>query len=76
MLRDICLAPAGGEPPGEVAMMDAYIFEAGWLFFVAWSLIVAVAVILAFGKDLLPSKSQVKPQAAAGGDRPVHPFVH
>lgn len=56
-------------------MIDAYIFEAGWLFFVAWSVIVAVAVILAFGKDVRLVKA-LKSRRRAAGDQPANPMVH
>jgi hypothetical protein len=57
------------------AMIDAYIFEAGWLFFVAWSVIVAVAVILAFGKDVRLAQA-LKSRRRASGDEPANPLAH
>jgi len=36
-------------------MSDSYLLEAGWWFFAAWSVIVAVVSVAAFGRDLLPS---------------------
>jgi hypothetical protein len=34
---------------------DSYVFDAGWLFFAAWSIIVAVVSVAAFRRDLFPS---------------------
>jgi len=31
----------------------AYLFDAGWLFFAAWSLILLTIFVIAFGEDLL-----------------------
>jgi len=48
-------------------MSDSYLFDIGWLFFAAWSIIVAVFSLTAFGKDILPShhsaESPQKPPA-------------
>jgi hypothetical protein len=33
---------------------DTFLFNAGWLFFAAWSAVVAAVSIAAFGRDLLP----------------------
>jgi hypothetical protein len=38
-------------------MSDWYLFDAGWFFFVAWSVVVAVVSVTAFGSDFFPSKS-------------------
>jgi hypothetical protein len=34
-------------------MAEAFIFNAGWLFFVAWGLVLAAISVIAFGRDLL-----------------------
>jgi hypothetical protein len=34
---------------------QAYLIEAGWIFFGAWGMVLLVLVVLAFGRDLLPS---------------------
>jgi hypothetical protein len=52
-------------------MLVSYLFEAGWMFFAAWSAIVAAAVIAAFGEDLLPSRSSQK-WAAQESPSPAH----
>ncbi len=36
---------------------DAYLFDAGWLFFAGWGLIL-VALMIAFGEDLIPSPAR------------------
>ncbi len=52
---------------------DAYVFEAGWLFFAAWSAIVAGVSLAAFGRDLIPSRAQIdatqKDRAPEGAQR-------
>lgn len=57
-------------------MIESYILEAGWMFFLAWSVLVAVAVVLAFGNDMFPSKSRAKSRRVVTGDRSVHPLIH
>jgi len=39
-------------------MSDSFLSDAGWLFFAAWSVVVGAMGILAFGRDLLPSKAR------------------
>jgi hypothetical protein len=39
-------------------MKDSYLFDAGWLFFAAWSVIVAVVSVAAFGRDFFPRTAQ------------------
>jgi hypothetical protein len=36
-----------------MSVLDSYLFEIGWLFFAAWSVIVAVFLFAAFGRDFL-----------------------
>ena len=33
---------------------DAYLFDAGWLFFAGWSLVLLALSLIAFGEDLVP----------------------
>ena len=40
-------------------MSDSILSNAGWLFFAAYSAIVAVVNWAAFGRDVLPAKAQV-----------------
>jgi hypothetical protein len=35
-------------------MNDSYLFDAGWFFFAAWSVIVAAVSVAAFGRDIFP----------------------
>ena len=35
-------------------MSDSYLLDAGWLFFAAWSVVVIVVSVKAFGSDLFP----------------------
>ena len=44
-----------------LAMRESYLFDAGWLFFAAWSVIVAAVSLAAFGRDFFPSSVQSKP---------------
>jgi hypothetical protein len=37
-------------------MSDSYLLYAGWIFFAAWSVVVGVVTIKAFGPDLFPSR--------------------
>lgn len=37
---------------------DAYLFDAGWLFFAGWSLVLVALSLIAFGKDLIPSPAR------------------
>jgi len=36
-------------------MSDSYLFDVGWVFFAAWSALVFVVSMAAFGRDLFPS---------------------
>ena len=40
-------------------LTDLFLADAGWLFFAAWSAVVTVVSIIAFGRDLLPWKAQL-----------------
>jgi len=37
---------------------DAYLFDAGWLFFAGWCLVLVALSLIAFGKDLIPSPAR------------------
>ncbi|HEY4904584.1 MAG TPA: hypothetical protein VIH89_14015 [Candidatus Sulfotelmatobacter sp.] len=37
----------------------SYLFDAGWLFFAVWSLVLLTFFVIAFGEDLL-SESQLR----------------
>lgn len=37
---------------------ESYLFDASWIFFAGWSLVVLALGVVAFGKDLLPARSR------------------
>jgi len=40
---------------------DSFLFDAGWIFFAAWSVVVAVVSVTAFGRDFFPSRARLEP---------------
>ncbi len=36
-------------------MSDSYLFDIGWVFFTAWSALVFIVSLAAFGQDLFPT---------------------
>ena len=42
-------------------LSDWFLSDAGWLFFAAWSAVVAAVSLSAFGRDLLPSRLRLEP---------------
>jgi len=44
-------------------MMSDYLFDAGWIFFAAWSAVVALVGWIAFAGDLIPSKAHLRQEA-------------
>lgn len=44
-----------------MTLTDSFLSNAGWLFFGAWSVVVAAVSIIAFGHDLLPRRSHLNP---------------
>ena len=34
-------------------MAEAFIFDAGWLFFIAWGMVLAAVSVIAFGQEIL-----------------------
>jgi hypothetical protein len=53
-------------------MNDSYrfLFDAGWLFFAAWTLVIGAVSLTAFRNDLFPAR---KPIEAADSARPPKP---
>jgi hypothetical protein len=51
-------------------MSDSYLFDVGWIFFAAWTAIVAVISLAAFGKDLLPSQAPLEPLQSTRQSKP------
>lgn len=41
-------------------MSDTYLFDAGWLFFAGWSLVLVALGLIAFGKELVPAPAPKK----------------
>lgn len=41
-----------------MSVVDSYIVEIGWLFFAAWSVIVAVFLVAAFGREFFAALSE------------------
>jgi len=39
-----------------MSIVDSYLFEAGWLFFAFWTVILGVVSVTAFRRDLFPSR--------------------
>ena len=35
---------------------QAFIFDAGWIFFAAWGMVLAAVTVIAFGRDILGFK--------------------
>jgi len=51
-------------------MSDSYLFDVGWVFFAAWSALVFVVSMAAFGQDLFPSLARSgRAQGAASPNR-------
>jgi len=56
-------------------MMDSLFSNAAWLFFVAWSVVVAAVSIAAFGRDLLPSRIRLDSSQNASSTDNAHPVT-
>ena len=50
-------------------MSDSLLFEAGWLFFGAWSVIIGAVGLTAFGRDLLPPNALESSESLGSADR-------
>jgi hypothetical protein len=48
----------GGE--ARMTLNDSYLFDAGWLFFALWTVIVGAVSITAFRRDLFPSRTNLE----------------
>jgi hypothetical protein len=49
----------------------AYLFDAGWLFFAAWSLILLTTFVITFGDDLLHGTHHHPDQAVKKNQNPM-----
>ncbi len=56
-----------------MTLTDSFLSNAGWLFFAAWTVMVAAVTIVAFGRDLLPSKSPRWRPRLAAAPKPLAP---
>lgn len=56
-------------------LSDSYLFNAGWLFFAAWSVVVAVVSVAAFGPDVFPSKTPLNPTRESNDAEPPIPHI-
>jgi len=59
-------------------LSDSYLFDAGWLFFAAFTLVVAVVVVTAFRRDLFPSSATLEAEQQSldrvkGENSPLEP---
>ncbi|MFZ0309164.1 MAG: hypothetical protein WAL89_13410 [Candidatus Sulfotelmatobacter sp.] len=45
-------------------LAEVFVFDLGWAFFAAWGMILATLSLIAFGRDLLPSKARANREQA------------
>jgi hypothetical protein len=43
----------------DLAQVFVFIFDLGWIFFVAWGMVLAAVSVVAFGPDILPIAQRV-----------------
>jgi hypothetical protein len=56
-----------------MTLTDSFLSNAGWLFFTAWTAVVAAVGIIAFGRDLLPRRAHLNPARKSQPADQVHP---
>jgi hypothetical protein len=44
---------------------DSFLFDAGWVFFLAWIMVIAAVSAAAFGRDFFPSPTPSKGASAS-----------
>jgi hypothetical protein len=54
-------------------MSDSYLFDVGWVFFTAWSAVVFIVSLAAFGQDLFPTLARSGRAQNTGSREPVKP---
>lgn len=56
---------------------DSYLFDAGWLFFAAWTVIVAAVSVAAFARDIFPRPQleMARPDQPQETARPAEPHL-
>jgi hypothetical protein len=47
----------------DLAQVFIFIFDLGWVFFVAWGMVLAAVSAIAFGRDLLPFTARRRPES-------------
>ena len=55
---------------------DSVLFDAGWLYFAALTLVVALVSVAAFGRDLLAWKAQFDPAPQRQESHPANPNLN
>jgi hypothetical protein len=55
---------------------DSYLFDAGWLFFALWTIIVGAVSITAFRRDLFPSRAKLELAHHSPTTNPAPPEDH
>ena len=54
-------------------LSDSLFSDAGWLFFVIWSIVVGIFSVAAFGSDLLQAKTRgISPSPSGSGNKTKH----
>ncbi len=56
-----------------MAFSESFLSNAGWLFFAAWSAIIAALSIAAFGRDLLPWSTHLDPAPKSQPSKSTRP---
>jgi hypothetical protein len=52
-----------------MTISDSFLSDAAWLFFAAWTVMVAAVTVAAFGRDLLPWTADLNPSAESEPDQ-------
>lgn len=53
--------PTSPRAAAGLTMIDSFLFDASSVFLAAWALTLTSLCVVAFGRDLLPSKAAVNP---------------
>jgi hypothetical protein len=53
-----------------MAIAEAVLFDAGWIFFAVWSVVLLALTVMAFGKDLAPARQSRSDDRALGSSGP------
>jgi hypothetical protein len=52
-----------------MTISDSFLSNAAWLFFAAWTAMVAAVTVAAFGRDLLPRTADLNPAPKSEPDQ-------